>query len=563
MTGRLSERRRGPSTDPRIGIEYLGQYGGNRWVRERIRSYGNRTGEVVDYDNLRLMREAGFKLVTERDNKSVWSPKDILAPLLKFGNGIPPGLVERVCALEHGQACTACSSGRQLSSHDVADCTVFKIAQEFKSGNGRGMTTEAFDEGSFCWAVNSVMRMVGGKGDRDPWTIDQAIDHQLGENKDSYAGIPYFCRNDEVDRDRLVRDCLATVNGKALPPFVVTKRVQHGDGAPKGRLVWAAGLVTSVLATMYSKPIYEAIKDKWCFSYGDYARDTGAKLVSLHSKRDYVYGLDFSAFDASISARIIDAAFGILTSHLRLSSGQKQLLDRIISDFIHSRLVLPDGSLWQVHRGVPSGSAFTSLVDSVANLIILQYVWIRRTRHSLGAREVVVLGDDSAVASDWYLDLTQIQETAQELGMVLSASKSARVRLGGMVPYLGHLWKAGVAHRDEWDIAIRLAYPEKWNRHLRDPRFSLLRRVSMTADCVEAYQLFFRVMRGKRSRSVEQCILNEVYTIDLPSLYPELSSKEKRSALTGRQEYLRRVENTSFKHVNVWSTFFVHSSRWK
>lgn len=537
---RKGARVRDANGEPRIGIVYLGQYGGSRLVRERLRSYGRPSGLICDRENLRLVKDAGYDIVPERDNKSVWSIKDILAPMLKFGNGVPVDLVRRICALENGRACPRCEAGVYKGRSDLPECQVASIAREFVGGSSRGIHSAKFDEEKYHWAVNSVMRLIGGNGEVDPWSIDRVLKDAV--HPTSHAGAPYFVRNDEVDVNVLIRECHdIVVNGKALPPFTVTSRTQHGETAPKGRLVWAAGLATTVLASRYSKPVYRAIERKYCLAFGDSYPEIGSKLVSMHTRKRFVYGFDFSAFDASLSARLIDSAFGIIKSHLRLNADDEQLFDRLVSDFIHSRLILPDGSMWQVHRGVPSGSAFTSLVDSVANLIILQYIWISRTGHPLKEREVCVLGDDSVVASSWYLDLNQVEETAQELGMVLSIPKSARVGRGGMVPFLGHGWRLGRAHRDKWELAIRLAFTEKWNKYLNDPRYSLLRRISYMADCVEGYELFFD-LKSQTNRDIERDILSEVFSVNLPSLIPLLSNKERSGALTGRMEFLSRVE---------------------
>jgi len=562
VTSSRKEVRGNPSVIDRSGIDYLGQYGGPKAIRERIRSYGNRQGLVIDYDNYDRIREfTDIDLVPERDNKSVWSPKDLLAPLLKFGDGVPVELVRRICSLENGKSCSMCSKGEYSKGDGPEECAVNAIAADFSSSSGRGHRSERFDEGAYGWAVNSVRRMLLNGEKVTPLSVEHIIDNVLHDT--STSGAPWFKQNKEVDRDELIKECYRTaIEGKALPPFVASSRTQHGEKAPKGRLIWAAGLVTTVLASRYSKAVYEKWQKKFFLSFGDGDQTTGAKLVSMHSRKRWVYGLDFSAFDASLSAHMIDSAFGIIKEALDLSEVEAALFDRVVSDFIHSRLILPDGSMWRVHRGVPSGSAFTSLVDSICNLIILQYIWIRKAGHPLSWNEVCVLGDDSVTATDWYSSMDEIQEVAQELGIILSTQKSARVGLGGAVPYLGHWWKCGQSHRDEREIAIRQAFPERWNQFLRDPRYSLLRRISYMADCVEGYQFFYKT-KWKTSPNVEQEVLNEVFSIDLPSLMPLLSAKETRGALTGRQEYLMRVEGKTIFQVQNrgFSMALVHAGR--
>jgi hypothetical protein len=315
-----------------------------------------------------------------------------------------------------------------------------------------------------------------------------------------------------------------------------------------------APLATTVLATQYSKPCYEGVVGRKCFAFGQTYRSIGAMISAMQSRRKHVYGLDFSGFDSSIPAKLIDDAFGILKTHLSLDDADKRVMDMLVSDFIHTRIVLPDGTMWRVHRGVPSGSAFTSLVDSVCNLIVLQYCWIKLTGHELDEDDICVLGDDSVVASNYYLSMDEIASAASDLGMVLSTdrNKSERVRLGQSVPFLGHRWKCGAPRRDPVDIAKRLAFPERWNRFLRDKRYSLLRMYSMTADSDDAYYLFFEVTEWT-SEYLDEIVLDEIFRTDLPSLMPEMSRKELAGALPGRHEFRGRVEGSLSYEIEPWS----------
>lgn len=571
----------------RSGIDYLGRYGGNARVRSELKKFGRSVGLVIDVDNYHKMVRAGFDLVPERDNKSEWSPSAILRPLGRYGNSIPAALIASICAMERdGEPCDECKrSSTSTSNHSerkgaarLAAPTVGGVSTSSGSGsvsrilgrtvcaarraamaggrseNSRGRFAEQFSPEIYGRAKAAVLRLAGaGSRGRAPLEAAEVLDKYV--HPQSYSGAPYFCLNGEVPRDKLLRDVESIRRGdRGLQPFVAGRRVQHGELVPKGRLVWMAPLATTILATQYSKPCYEGVVGRKCFAFGQTYRSIGAVITAMQSRRRFVYGLDFSGFDSSISAKLIDDAFGILKTHLDLtSSDDRSMLDRLISDFIHTRLVLPDGTMWRVHRGVPSGSAFTSLVDSVVNLIVLQYIWIRLTGHELDEDDVCVLGDDSVVASNWYLEIGQISEAAKELGMVLSTdpNQSERVRLGQSVPFLGHRWKCGRPRRDPIEIAKRLAFPERWTRFLRDERYSLLRLYSMTADSFDAYMLFFEVTEWT-SWYIEDIVLNEIYSVDMPSLMPEMSEKELARALPGRLEFRGRVEQSLSFEIKPW-----------
>jgi len=296
-----------------------------------------------------------------------------------------------------------------------------------------------------------------------------------------------------------------------------------------------APLATTILATQFAKPVYEKLVGHPSLAYARTFLELGAITAEFTSKFERTYCLDFSAFDASLSAEIIDDAFRILRTHLELNEEDKEMFDRLINDFIHTRIVLPDSSMWQVHRGVPSGSAFTSLVDSVCNIIIINYIWIRLTGRAPEPDEVMVLGDDSIVGSNHNFKLATIAAVAKELGITLSVAKSRVTRCGDMIPFLGHEWKSGRPHRRGNDIAKRLAYPERYSPRLKDPAYSFLRLYCMTADAVEAHHLFLQVVETF-SGDVEQAFRQSLLRVG--------SEEVDLSVGQGRLRYLEEVEDS-------------------
>lgn len=85
--------------------------------------------------------------------------------------------------------------------------------------------------------------------------------------------------------------------------------------------------------------------------------DASRHLRILNRHTTTWYYLDFSGFDSSISSELIDYAWDILQSLLDLSRPIDQLVfDFSRTLFTHTPVVMPDGRLFVVHSGVPSGS---------------------------------------------------------------------------------------------------------------------------------------------------------------------------------------------------------------
>jgi hypothetical protein len=124
------------------------------------------------------------------------------------------------------------------------------------------------------------------------------------------------------------------------------------------------------------------------------------KVLAPLEGAPHVKAYDWSNFDARVREDMIVASFGIIRACYR---GDDAWLDnvflRFISHFLVKRVVVPGGWIYTLANGVPSGSPFTSIIDSLANWLVLIDLEIcsgglsapRRNRRR-------VYGDDFAIA---------------------------------------------------------------------------------------------------------------------------------------------------------------------
>jgi hypothetical protein len=225
---------------------------------------------------------------------------------------------------------------------------------------------------------------------------------------------------------------------------------------------------------------------------------------------------------------MLDDVFRVLRTHLELDANEREVWDRFVSDFIHSRIITPDGSVFQKHKGIPSGSSFTSLVGSVTNLLLLNYVWIRATGAALKSDRVLIQGDDSIIASNTRIDLGELARYAAELGFMLSVEKSdvsdshreVTNPFDGTVHFLGHRWYHGWAHRSEKEILQRMVFVE---RHApRTQAESLMRLYAYLSDAWEAWPIYTQVFPAEDSlHSLTMCLDEigdevDIEAVDLP-----------------------------------------------
>lgn len=311
----------------------------------------------------------------------------------------------------------------------------------------------------------------------------------------AYSGAPFFRRNGDVLQAGMDLASRILEGNRGFDPYMAGRRVQPGTSGPKTRLIWMAPLPTTIVGGMFSKPIAKQLERKRPFAWGLHGVEKAALVSALQSRFRYVYSIDFSRFDASVPAVMIADAFKIVRPLLDLTEDEQSVWEKYVNDFIHSRLITETGEIFQKHKGIPSGSAFTSIIGSVVNLLVLNYAWTRVTGHALKKDRVLVLGDDAIVASKTKPPLADLARACSELGFTLSVEKSqiadsdreSADPYTNRVNFLGHYWVHGYPRRPIHEILLRMKYPER--HKFRSRQESLMRQFAYLADAREAWQI--------------------------------------------------------------------------
>nr|UYL95499.1 MAG: putative RNA-dependent RNA polymerase [Sanmenxia Parti tick virus 1] len=520
----------------RAGISFRGVYRTSARGRAILRQLGSPQEKIsADWDMLHFFGEE-YGLRPEEDNKSVFNPGWLWRGLAKYaapGESIPSTIAEQLVyhsgpKFEHG---LRIDGQREGQSHpDLQGCGTSSPGNADPKGTRRGrrahdgpcgdtsasrldyrrratvpVYVRPSDGGNGCDsvkrtsvyadAVNAAFRVAGNRSrGYKLLDVDTVLRNVL--HMDKSAGLPFFGRvRDHVDRARELAERVR-LGDRSFDPYVAFRRIQHGSSGSKGRLVWGSPLSTTILASQYSKAAFQGLRNIRAFAFGAKRSTHGSYVTEFQSKYRRVYSLDFSGFDQTIPAHVIGDAFEILKTWLDMSEEEERFFYRLTYDFIHSTIVMPDGLMYQKHRGVPSGSPFTSLIGSISNLIILQYVWIRLTGKAIDEFELAILGDDSIVATNANPSLKSIASAAAELGMVVSPQKS-QVATGPseVVSFLGYDWLNGWPHRDKRELVQRIVFPERhtqWSLEYRNNRL-----YGYSSLCIEAYDLVLEYLHYK------------------------------------------------------------------
>jgi hypothetical protein len=296
-------------------------------------------------------------------------------------------------------------------------------------------------------------------------------------NPSGSPGVTNFGCTKAESQTRALERGIQTIRLEKKPePCLAFKRTQFNG---KTRLVWGYPYSMTVVEGLLAKPLIEKFKggcSPMAFAMPAGALGTKLRVASYH--KEWAYSLDMSQFDATISASLIYIAFDILKTWFDLSEVEPvtgvtvdMLFNIIEKYFVYTPIIMPDGNVYYgKDHGVPSGSYFTQLIDSIVNVIIGGTISAKFQMH-VSRREIFVLGDDLLMWSNRTISLDKIAAYANEqFGVKLHGSeKSKRYHYDETIHYLGRDWDNGLPDLPEEEILKRMVYPESFRKYAKDP----------------------------------------------------------------------------------------------
>lgn len=296
-------------------------------------------------------------------------------------------------------------------------------------------------------------------------------------NPQGSPGLTNYGVTKAASATRALERGIQTLRGvKAPEPCLAFKRTQFNG---KTRLVWGYPYSMTVIEGLIAKPLLDRFKSgttPMAFAKTSGALGASLRVASYH--KEFAYSLDMSSFDSTISPKLIKVAFGIIASWFNLDEVEPvtglsflEILSIIQQYFIKTPIVMPDGNIYKGKRhGVPSGSFFTQLIDSIVNVIIGGAIASRFALH-VSRKDIFVLGDDMLFWSNRKVDLDGIAHYANtHFGVKLHGSeKSAIFHFDEPIHFLGRIWENGLPNLDEQGIVQRMVYPERFRKYSKNP----------------------------------------------------------------------------------------------
>lgn len=230
----------------------------------------------------------------------------------------------------------------------------------------------------------------------------------------------------------------------------------------KTRMVSMVDLIVIIAELTFAKPIqeYMAVCD-WYAGGKDLDSGIGRIISGMRMHYSHWVSIDYSSFDVSVSAWLIHDAFEIIKAAFPVLEAYDSLFELVENDFVEKDFVFADEIIHSV-RGVPSGSMFTQIVDSIVNRLVIQTYLNARGFHG----RMIVMGDDNLCYTIEEIDRADLSSYIQKnFGMEVSADKTKFGPASHPPQFLSCEWWIEGRFREPHEVIGKLLYPERKRRY--------------------------------------------------------------------------------------------------
>jgi hypothetical protein len=232
-----------------------------------------------------------------------------------------------------------------------------------------------------------------------------------------------------------------------------------GDCKHKTRLVSMIDINVIIAELIFAKPIQHYMAGvSWYAGGKDLDHGISGIISDMRAKHNFWTSLDYSSFDSSVSAWLIHDAFDIIReAFVGLTLKELAILQIVENDFIEKDFIFADEVIHSV-KGVPSGSMFTQIVDSIVNrLVITTYLKAKRMNGSM-----IVMGDDNLVYTFDEIDPIDLSTyISKNFGMKVNPDKTCHGASYQNPMFLSTEWRLSGRWRDPHIVLSKLLYPER------------------------------------------------------------------------------------------------------
>jgi hypothetical protein len=219
---------------------------------------------------------------------------------------------------------------------------------------------------------------------------DLALTFSENVNKKASSGFPHFRKKGEL-RGSIIDEAFRLFSEPNHSnfhkyPMSVGFRTQlrnkfgEDDLKVKARVMYPITGAISLLEQSFAAPFIEHFQSVQTFyAMGHTGREMGDILNRNFRGKTNIISIDYTSYDMTVLNELIILAFWILRNNLNITMIQEEYtFDKILIYFMNSIIGYKVGrdqvQFYIKEKGIPSGSAFTNLIGTLVNAIILEYI---------------------------------------------------------------------------------------------------------------------------------------------------------------------------------------------
>lgn len=257
-----------------------------------------------------------------------------------------------------------------------------------------------------------------------------------------------------------------------LPDCAAFARSHTGPiGTNKVRPVWAYPLDVILAESRFASPIIDCLVNQEIghhTAYGaemlrggmEWIQSQCIQAMRVDPAPKFIMS-DFSQFDSTVPAWLIRDCFSILRKKFNLNSKEHNIWKKVVSYFINTPVRNSDGRRILTDHGVPSGSMFTNIIDTMVNMIVSRYATLATTQQK--PIFDVYFGDDALMCfhSSAIINLDDISKQVETwFGMKLNTKKSYWTNNRRNIHFLGYYNNFGSPVKPDQELVASMIYPQ-------------------------------------------------------------------------------------------------------
>lgn len=256
---------------------------------------------------------------------------------------------------------------------------------------------------------------------------------------------------------------LSTVPLSSTPDVAFTRTQLTEVPNLKIRNVFGEAFHYVLLEGIFAEPLIKWFMEHDTFYYIGEDPVKGVPLIlSRLPQSHYKLTTDWSRFDASVQVWEIELAFDLLERMIAWPNDgnpevTKALFKYVRTLFISRKIQSPVGDLYLRTGGVPSGSYFTHIIDSIVNYNRMMYLL---KKQNIIPDTIKTHGDDGLISTVKFPDLYKLVSDGAELGWILTLEKLNVEVDPSRVTFLGRSTSYGLNTREIVRSRRLMMFPE-------------------------------------------------------------------------------------------------------